>query len=71
MQSFPGRKKHEFDANKARTNSSYRSSGWSERQSKEALFAAKEKAKLDAAEFARIMKARRELPHLLNRALVI
>jgi hypothetical protein len=33
--------------------------------------AAKEQAKKDAIEFQRIKEARRELPHLLNRALII
>lgn len=71
MQSFPGRQKNLVGANKARVSKNSSSSAWSARQSEDALFVAREKAKQDAIEFARIMKARRELPHLLNRALVI
>ncbi len=72
-QSFPGRQKYVAISNKVRErgNLSRSNTSWSDRQSKDAILAAKEQAKKDAIEFERMKESRRELPHLLNRAIVI
>jgi hypothetical protein len=73
MQSFTGRaQSFNHVLHKQRVSrASYVNPTWSLRQSKDAILAAKEQAKKDAIEFQRIKEARRELPHLLNRALII
>lgn len=72
-QSFPGRQKHVVTSTKVRAqdNTSRANTSWSDRQSKDARLAAQEKAKKDALELKQIKEARKELPHLLNRSLII
>ena len=72
-QSFHGRQKYAStsDQGRAQDSKARSNSNWSARQSKKALAAAAAKAEAEGAELKSVQEARRELPHLLDRAIHI